>query len=188
MVFETQQSAMCDFRLNVAVVERVDNYKYFGLVFHATKGLHFGTEALTRKALFAMRRRCAILGLQDPAVQGELFDSLEMLILSHGCEVWGVDAKRGVAAETLHKGFLKSLLGVRTSVATHTVYAELGQFPLQLHFRQRILRHHHRTIALDNVRLVKLAMVDGFAIGQTAVKGSWQRCLGDFLHGHTGEQ
>jgi len=44
------------------------------------------------------------------------------------------------------------------------VLADLGRFPLQVHFWQQILRYHHRTIALDNVRLVKLAMVDGFAV------------------------
>jgi len=38
------------------------------------------------------------------------------------------------------------------------------------------------------VRLVKLAMVDGFALHQTAVKDSWQHYLGDFLHGHLGQQ
>ena len=32
------------------------------------------------------------------------------------------------------------------------VLAELGRFPLQVHFWQQILRHHHGTIALDNVR------------------------------------
>ncbi len=68
------------------------------------------------------------------------------------------------------------------------VLAELDRFPLQYHFWQQILRHHHRTIALDNVRLVKPAMVDGFALDQTAVKDSLQHCLGDFLHGHLGQQ
>ena len=67
------------------------------------------------------------------------------------------------------------------------VLAEWGRFPLQIHFWLRILRYH-RIIALDNARLVKLAMVDGFAIGQSAVKGSWQHFLGEFLHSHTGEQ
>jgi len=38
------------------------------------------------------------------------------------------------------------------------------------------------------VRLVKLAMVDGFALHQTAVKDSWQHYLGVFLHGHLGQQ
>ena len=135
-----------------------------------------------------MRRRCALLGIRDPALQCKLFDTLVLPILSYGCEVWGVDARCGAAAEPLHKGFMKSLLGVRKSVATHMVLAELGRFPLQIHFWLRILRYHHRTIALDNTRLVNLAMVDGFAIGQTAVKDSWQHFLGDVLRSHTGQQ
>ena len=143
---------------------------------------------VARKALFAMRRRCALLGIRDPALQCKLFDTLVLPILSYGCEVWGVDAKCGAAAEVLHKGFVKSLLGVRKSVATHMVLAELGRFPLQIHVWLRVLRYHHRTIALDNARLVKLAMIDGFAIGHTAVKGSWQPFFGDFLLSHTGQQ
>ncbi len=55
-------------------------------------------------------------------------------------------------------------------------------------FWQQILRYHHRTIALDNVRLIKLAMVDGFMLDRTAVKDSWQHYLGEFLHGHLGQQ
>ena len=64
----------------------------------------------------------------------------------------------------------------------------MGRFLLQIHFWQQILRYHHRTIALDNVRLVKLAMVDGFALDQTAVKDSWQHYLGGFLHGRLEQQ
>ena len=37
-------------------------------------------------------------------------------------------------------------------------------------------------ICSTNVRLVKLAMVDGFVLNQTAVKDSWQHYLGGFLH------
>ena len=49
---------------------------------------------------------------------------------------------------------------------------------------------HHRAIAVDNMRLVKLAMVDGssFALDQTAVKDSWQHYAGEDLHSHLGEQ
>jgi len=99
-----------------------------------------------------------------------------------------VDTECGAAAEALHRDFLRRLLGVKKSTANHMVLAELGGFPLQVHFWQQILRYHHRTIALDNVRLVKLAMVDGFALDQTLVKASWHHYLDDFLHGHSGQQ
>ena len=93
VVFETRQSDVCDFVLSGAVVERVESYKYLGFVVHATKKLTFGTDALVataKKALFAMRRRCALLGIRDPALQCKLFDTLLLPILSYGCEVWGV--------------------------------------------------------------------------------------------------
>jgi len=73
-------------------------------------------------------------------------------------------------------------------VSDHMELAELGRFRLQVHFWQQILRYHHRTIALDNVRLVKLAVVDGFILNQTVVKDNWQHHLGVFLHGHLGQQ
>ncbi len=196
VIFEARPSDVCDFLLNGAVVERLESYKYLGFVFHATRKLTFGTDALVataRKALFAMRRRCALLGIRDPALQCKLFDTLVLPILSYGCEVWGVDDKCSIAAEVLHRGFLKHLLGVRKSTANAMVLAELGRFPLQIHFWQQILRYHHRTIALDNTRLVKLAMVDGFTLdttqsSQTAAKDNWQYHLGVFLHEHTGQQ
>ncbi len=68
----------------------------------------------------------------------------------------------GEAAEVLHRSFLKHLLGVRTCTANEIVLAEFGRFPLQVHFWQQILRYHHRVIALDNFRPVKLAIVDGY--------------------------
>ncbi len=87
-------------------MERVESYKYLGFVVHATKKLTFGTDALVataKKDLFAMRRRCALLGIRDPALHCKLFDTLVLPILSYGCEVWGVDTKCGAAAEALHR-------------------------------------------------------------------------------------
>jgi len=115
VVFETRQSDVCDFVLSGAVVERVESYKCLGFVLHATKKLTFGTDldalvATAKKALFAMRRRCALLGIRDPALQCKLFDTLVLPILSYGCEVWGVDTKCGAAAEALHRDFLRRLL------------------------------------------------------------------------------
>lgn len=49
----------------------------------------------------------------------------------------------------------------RHSSIPDLVLAEFGHFPLQVHFWQQIVRCHHRTVALDNARLIKLAMVSG---------------------------
>ena len=66
--------------------------------------------------------------------------------------------------------------------------AEFGHFPLQVHFWQQILRYHHRTVALDNTRLVKLAMVSSCTLGAdqsvTAANKGWQCHVGSFLACH----
>ena len=115
-----RRSEVPDFVLNGAVVERVESYNYLGFVVHATKAMTFGTSflvAAARKAMFAMRRRCALLGIRDPAMQCKLFDTLILLILSYACEVWAVNPNVGEAAEVLHRNFLKHLLGARTCTA-----------------------------------------------------------------------
>ena len=75
------------------------------------------------------------------------------------------------------------------STASEIVLAEFGRFPLQIHFWQQVLRYHHRLVALDNSRLVKLAMVDGCTLGSdqsvTATNKSWQCYVGSFLHQHS---
>ena len=193
MVFEHRQSQVSDFVLNGAVVERVESYKYLGFVLHATKALTFGTSflvAAARKAMFAMRRRCALLGIRDPALQCKLFDILVLPILSYACEVWAMNASVGEAAEVLHRSFLKHLLGVRMCTANEIVFAEVGRFPLQIHFWQQILHYHHRVIALDNSRLVKLTLVDGCALGThqsvlAAANKGWQYYVGLLLEQHS---
>ena len=195
-MFEHRQSDVPDFVLNGAVVERAESYKYLGFVVHATKAMTFGTSflvAAARKAMFAMRRRCALLGIKDPAMQYKLFDTLVLPILSYACEVWAVNPNVGEAAEVLHKSFLKHLLGVRTCTANETVLAEFGRFPLQAHFWHQILRYHgdgHRIVALDNSCLVKLAMVDGCTLSSSqsvtaATHKGWQYYVGSFLKQHS---
>ena len=54
------------------------------------------------------------------------------------------DPKIGEAAELLHRQVLKRLIGIRDSTASDLVLAELGRYPLQIHFWQQILRYHDR--------------------------------------------
>ena len=52
--------------------------------------------------------------------------------------MWAVDQKASLAAEKLHKQFLKQLLHIR-----------------------KVLRYHNRVLKLDNSRLVKIAFSEG---------------------------
>ena len=90
MVFEPRRSDVADFVLNGAVVERGKSYKFLGFVFHPTKNMSVGTSflvAAARKAMFAIRRQCAEVGIRNPALQCKLFETLVLPILSYGVEV-----------------------------------------------------------------------------------------------------
>ena len=110
----------------------------------------------------SMRRTCARLYIyiNDPSMQCHLFDTLVLPILSYACEVWAVDEKAGDLGEQLHRQFLRHLIGVRDNVASMVVLAELGRFPLRLHWWQQILRFHNRAHKMSDTRLVKSAFLD----------------------------
>ena len=61
VVFEKQRSAMCDFRLNGAVVERVDRYKYLVFIFHVSCFMKFykTLQPVRRYADYLSTIRCA---------------------------------------------------------------------------------------------------------------------------------
>ena len=109
-------------RTSCLVVERVDSYKYLGFVFQAVQNMAFGAafwwQLLERHYLSC---NGGGLGIRDPALQCKLFDTLVLLILSYGCEVWAVNSKLDEAAELSHRDFLKRLLGVRKSAMSQIV-------------------------------------------------------------------
>ena len=81
-----------------------------------------------------MQRQCLLLGLRDFARQCKLFDTLVLPIECHACEVWGFSPNVGEAAEVLHRGFVKHLLGVTIPTMNVTVLAELGILLSSLQF------------------------------------------------------
>ena len=192
VIFEARKSDCKKFVFSGTPIERHDEYRYLGFVFHATKNMAYGVEylvAAAKKAVHAMRRRCISLHLSDPATICKLFDILVLPILSYSCEVWAVNPKVGAKAELVHRQFLKQLLGVRKSTTTQIELAEFGRFPLQIHFWQQILRHHNRVRALPNSRLDKLALIDGFwdmnpPHRVEALSGNWRSDVRRFIATH----
>jgi len=182
VICEARMSDCRELVFSGTTVERHDEYRYLGFVFHVTKNMAYGVEYLVaagKKAVHAMRRRCISLHLSEPATICKLFDILVLPILSYSCEVCAVNPKVGAKAELVHRQFLKQLLGVRKSTTNQIVLAEFGRFPLQIHFWQQILRYHNRVRALPNSRLDKLALIDGFWDSNPphrveALSGNWR--------------
>ena len=94
----------------------------------------------------------------------------------------------GEAAEVLRRSFLESLFGIQKSTSNEVVLAELGQYPLQIHFCQQVLKYHQRIFGLDDTWLVSHVMMDGFTFSAGTVgvdKGAeWHQQLNLFSMKH----
>ena len=94
-------------RYKNTTIEIVEHFKYLGVIFNFNNSFvklkkHLFDQA--NKAMFALLRRNGQLNLLLD-IQLELFDSLVLLILTYGCEVWGFENINLI--EKLHLKYLK---------------------------------------------------------------------------------
>jgi len=96
------------------IIERVQTFKYLGILLKTTPNLDSVVEHLTtasRCSLFALNRRYVELRIMDIKLHYDLFNTLMRSTASYACEVW-VDSKKIKAIEVVYREFLKSLLRV----------------------------------------------------------------------------
>ncbi len=70
-------------------VEEVASFRYLGIELHWSGSLKIVVEhsaATEQRAIFALRRRCADIKINDPSIVCQLFDALVKPVLSYGCE------------------------------------------------------------------------------------------------------
>ncbi len=124
-----------EFEFEGGVIERVQTFKYLGILLETTSNLSSAMEhlvAANKCSLFALNCRCAKLCIMDVKLCYGLFNTLVHSTTSYACEVW-VDSKKIEAIEIVYRGFFKSLLRVRKTTNTSIVLAEFGKFPFE-HF------------------------------------------------------
>jgi len=158
-------------------VEEVASFHYLGIKLHRSGSLKTAVEHLAaagQKAVFALKRRCADLKINDLAIVCQLFDALVKLVLSYGCELW-VDEPATKSLEAIHRSFLKSLLGVNDTIPSRIVLAEFGRFPLILFWHQQALKYKARMSTSLPSRLMSLA----FSVQQALLRRQkrWLRKL-----------
>lgn len=140
----------------------VTSFRYLGVELHSTQPLGYAATPLASsgsRALHALRRRCAELGISDPGLRCELFDALVRPVVSYGAEIWATQFLLGGKnpGEQLHCTFLRRELGVRGSTPGMVVLAEFGRFPLWVEWAQATARFWSRVASMDQDRLLRKA-------------------------------
>ena len=128
-------------------IEVVPMFKYLGCVLSSSGSFTKCTQELVksaRRALFGLRVFFAKNKELLPSTQIMFFNSMIRPILSYGCEVWGLNKADSI--ETFHLEFLKSILRVKTSTTNIYVYGELGEYPLYIERKMRVLKYWAKII------------------------------------------
>ena len=154
-------------------VEIADSYRYLGVDVSCTGSWDPAVQSLSAtgiRACHALRQRCAEIGLYDPRLRAELFDSLVIPVLMHGAEVWGATSRVSMSSfgdqerdafEQVHRSFFRGLLGVRASTPGISILGEFGRFPLLVRRVRAISLYYNRLIDLrGSGRLIDLAFQD----------------------------
>ena len=98
---------------------------------------------------------CLQLGISVPAMKSKLFDVIVRSTMGYGVEMWGPGYLMSTAAlagrdkaEVLHRGFLKKILGVRTTSPDAITYSEFGRYPLRCSWQRSIYSYWKRITEL----------------------------------------
>ena len=168
---------------------------YLGILFDEDVGTHRSIErniSSSRKAMYALVRRCYQLNIRNVGLKCRLFDTLVSPILNFGCEVWGPDMLKGKPlahnisspAEALHLNFLKQCLGVRITTPTHILLRELDRNPIALTWIKSCVKFWNKIQSRDDADLTKQAMMESTQMASRGVTNGWCshffKCLSKF--------
>jgi hypothetical protein len=130
MVFNSADPCQ-EFVFKGDVIERVQTFKYLGILLETTLNLDSVVEhlvATSRLSLFALNCCYAKLHIMDVKIRCNLFNTLVCSTASYVCEVW-VESKKIKVIEIVYQGFLKSLLRVQKTTSTSIMLGKIWQIP-----------------------------------------------------------
>ena len=161
------------FKWKQSVLEKVQEYKYLG-VWITSNGKFNKTRrylaSQAKKAAFALLAISVRLNHPSVTVMFRLYDALITPIMSYGCEIWGFKEDRDL--EKVEIKFLKSILHLPDSTPTMAVRGELGQLPIFLLWKERILKYWNR-LCSENIPIFLREAASLSLHNATAGKQSW---------------
>lgn len=135
--------------LNITYMGRavpiVDNYKYLGVVFSATRNLVPAADALAASASRAMHdvlRRLRHMRITQLDLKCRLFDTMVESIMSYGSHVWGPELfapkltrnPLDTPAERVHLAYLKYAVGLGSGVCSKVLLRDMHRVPIMFHW------------------------------------------------------
>ena len=88
--------------------------------------------------------------------------------MCYGCEIWGFTENTDL--EKIELRFLKAILHLLTSAPNMAVRGELGQLPIHMWWKERILKYWDRICSEEVPKLLKAAMYRSLEITQAGGK------------------
>ncbi len=127
------------FFINGRELEIVKQYKYLGVIF-SSSGSFLATRKYIKeqgmKALYAIIKKCRFNHLSIRC-QLDMFDKAIEPILLYGSEIWGFENIEILEKVQLY--FCKHILRLKQSTPNFMIYGELGQYPLSIKIKLRMV-------------------------------------------------
>lgn len=163
-------------------LEIVEDFKYLGLKINYNGNFKKALIELKNqasRAMYSLISKCRRLKLPID-IQLELFDRTVLPIMLYACEVWGTENFE--ILELLYRKFLKFALNVHGRSCNAIVYGELGQFPLKVLIKQRMLNYWARMINGKEGKLSKTMYLFLLKLYNEGVyKAKWLDTIKSFL-------
>ena len=137
----------------------VNDYNYLGVTSNFSAKFNVAKQSLYQKgcrAMFALLKRHKSLSL-PPDIALKLFDTLVKPVLLYGAEVWGCENSDIVNKVKLR--FCKYILHVHKSTCSNMVYGELGETPLHIDIKCKMVLYWARLITSKENKLSKMAKI-----------------------------
>ena len=127
------------------ILEIVHTYKYLGIWINRNRKFHKARKHLclqAKKVVFSLKQRLAQLHHPPVLIPLKLFDAIVKPVLCYGCEFWGFEMDQEV--EKIEQHYLKYILQLSSTATKAAVRGELGQLPVHLFWKERILKYWFR--------------------------------------------
>ena len=152
-----------EFYFNCTQVERVDKYKYLGVIINSTKDskmdiFAFNADYLchqARRAIISIHRKTKYISPLPLNIACHLYRSLVQPIMLYGSDVWGKSTSANASNDKLFNWFLRCTLGVKLSTSNLVTVGECGQIPPSVIAHMNILCYDARLKGLPESCIAK---------------------------------